>query len=52
MLTLKENEDYLKVKRFIEGSHGHDESEIISKLMNESNYVPLITESDDADPIK
>ena len=28
------------------------ESEIISRLINESNYVPLIMESDDADPIK
>ena len=49
MVTLKEYEAYLKVKRFIDG---HDESEIISRLMNESNYVPLIIESDDADPIK
>ena len=49
MVTLKEYEAYLKVKRFIDG---HDESEIISKLMNESNYVPLTIESDDADPNK
>ena len=48
MVTLKEYEAYLKVKRFIDG---HDESEIISRLINESNYVPLIIESDDADPI-
>ena len=39
-----------QVKRFIEGSHGHGEAEIISRLINESNYIPL--ESDDADPIK
>ena len=49
MVTLKEYEAYLKVKRFIDG---HDESEIISRLTNESNYIPLIIESDDANPIK
>ena len=49
MVTLKEHEAYLKVKRFIDG---HDESEIILRLINESNYVPLIIKSDDADPIK
>ena len=49
MVTLKEYEAYLKVKRFIDG---YDESEIISRLINESNYVLLIIESDDADPIK
>ena len=49
MVTLKEYEAYLKVKRFI---NGHDEAEIISRVINESNYVPLIIESDDADPIK
>ena len=49
MVTLKEYEAYLKVKRFI---NGHDESEIISRLMNESNYVPLIIESDGTDPMK
>ena len=52
MVTLKEYEAYLKVKRFIKGSHGHNESEIISKLMNERNYVPLTIESDGTDPIK
>ena len=40
MVTLKEYEAYLKVKRFIDG---HDESEII---------FSLIIKSDDADPIK
>ena len=50
MVTLKEYEAYLKVKRFIDGSDG--EAEIISRLMNESNYVPLIIESEGADPIK
>ena len=49
MVTLKEHEAYLKVKRFIDG---HDEAEIISRLINERNYVPLIIESDDADLIK
>ena len=49
MVTLKEYEAYLKVKRFIDG---HDEAEIISRLMGDNNYVPLIIESDDADPIK
>ena len=49
MVTLKEYEANLKVKRF---NDGHDEAEIISRLINESNYVPLIIESDDADPIK
>ena len=49
MVTLKECEAYLKVKRFIVG---HNEAEIISILINERNYVPLIIESDDADPIK
>ena len=49
MVTLKEYEAYVKVKRFIDG---RDESEIISRLMNESNYVPLIIESDGTDPIK
>ena len=49
MVTLKKYEAYLKVKRFIDG---HNESEIISRLINESNYVPSIIESDDADPIK
>ena len=49
MVTLKEYEAYLNVKRFI---NGHDESEIISRLMGDNKYVPLIIESDDADPMK
>ena len=49
MVTLKEYEAYLKVKRFIDG---HDESEIILRLMGEKKYVPLIIKSGDADPIK
>ena len=39
MVTLKEYEAYLKVKRFIDG---HDEAEIISRLMGDNKYIPLI----------
>ena len=49
MVTLKEYEAYLKVKRFIDG---HDESEIISKLMGDNKYIPLIIESDGTNLIK
>ena len=49
MITVKEYEAYLKVKRFIDG---RDEAEIMSRLINESNHVPLIIESDGIDPIK
>ena len=49
MVTLKEYEVYLRVKRFIDG---HDESEITSRLMGDNKYVHLIIKSDDADPIK
>ena len=49
MVTLKEYEAYLKVQRFIDG---HDESEIISRLMSDNKYVPLIIESNGTDPIK
>ena len=49
MVTLKEYEAYLKVKWFIDG---HDEAEIISRLINESNYVHLTIESDGTNPIK
>ena len=49
MVTPKEYEAYLKVKKFIDG---HDEAEIISRLINESNYILLIIESDGTDPIK
>ena len=52
MVTLKEYEAYLKVKRLVDGHDGPCEAEIISRLKNESNYVPLIIESDGADPIK
>ena len=49
MVTLKEYEAYLRVKRFIDG---HDEAEIISRLRGDNKYVPLIIESDGTDPIK
>ena len=49
MVTLKEYEAYLKVKRFIDG---HDESEIISKLSNERNYTPMIIKSEGISPTK
>ena len=49
MVTLKEYEAYLKVKRFIDG---HDEAEIISKLSNERNYVPMIIEMEAISPTK
>ena len=49
MVTLKEYEAYLKVKRFIDC---HDEFKIISRLMGDNKYVPLIIESDGTDPIK
>ena len=49
MVTLKEYEAYLKVKRFIDGD---DEAEIISRLMGDNRYVPLIIESNGTNPIK
>ena len=49
MITLKEYEAYPKVKRFIDGS---DEAEIISRLINESKYIPLIIESNATNLIK
>ena len=59
MVTLKEYKAYLKVKRFIDGHKGSGrlgvesrEAEIISRLMGDNKYVPLIIESDGTDPIK
>ena len=59
MVTLKEYEAYLKVKGFIDGHEGSGgpgaklcEAEIISRLMGDNKYIPLIIKSDDADPIK
>ena len=49
MVTLNEYEAYLKVKMFIDG---HDEAEIIPRLMGDNKYVPLTIESDGTDLIK
>ena len=49
MVTLKEYEAYLKVKRFIDSC---DETEITSKLSNERNYTPMILESEGISPTK
>ena len=49
MVTLKEYEAYLKVKRL---KDHHDEAEIISKLSNERNYIPMITELEGISPTK
>ena len=43
MVTLKEYEAYLRVKRIIDSC---DEAETISKLSNERNYIPMIIESE------
>ena len=51
MITLKEYEIYLKVKKFIE-TENCDENDIIPKLTNVLAYVPLIIESDDMEPTK
>ena len=49
MVTLKEYEAYLRVKRIIDIC---DEAEIISKLSNERNYTPMIIESKGISPTK
>ena len=53
MVTLKEYEIYLKVKKFIE-TEGCDEADLIPRLINGIGiipaYVPLIIESDDTEP--
>ena len=51
MVTLKEYEIYLKVKKFIE-TEGCDESSIIPLLTNGVAYVPLIIQSEDIEPTK
>ena len=55
MITLKEYEIYLKVKKFIE-TIDRDEFDIIPQLINEVGIipanVPLIIESDDMEPTK
>ena len=49
MVTLKEYEVYLRVKRIIDSC---DEAEIISKLSNERNYTSIIIESEGISPTK
>ena len=49
MVTLKEYEAYLRVKRIIDSC---DEAEIISKPSNERNYTPIIIESEGISPTK
>ena len=51
MVTLKEYEIYLKVKKFIE-TEGCDETDLIPRLINWVAYVPLIIESEDMEPTK
>ena len=51
MVTLKEYEIYLKVKKFIE-TEGCDEADLIPGLINGVAYVPLIIESENMEPIK
>ena len=55
MVTLKEYEIYLKVKKFIE-TDGCDEADLIQRLVNGIGiipaYVPLIVESKDMELIK
>ena len=55
MVTLKEYEMYLKVKKFIE-AEGCDEAHLIPRLVNGIGiipaYVPLIISSDDTEPTK
>ena len=56
MITLKEYEIYLKVKKKLIESENCDEADIIPRLINGvgniSAYVPLIIESDDMEPTK
>ena len=49
MVTLKEYEAYLRVKRITDSC---DEAEIISKLRNERNYTPMIIELEGISPTK
>ena len=55
MVTLKEYEIYLKVKKFTE-TEGCDEADLILRLVNGIGiipvYVPLIISSDDTEPTK
>ena len=51
MVTLKEYEIYLKVKKFIE-TEGCDEADLVPRLINGPAYVPLIIESNDMELTK
>ena len=51
MVTLKEYEIYLKVKKFIE-TEGCHEADLIPRLINGIVYVPSIIKSEDMEPIK
>ena len=55
MITLKESEIYLTVKKFIE-TENCDENDIIPRLINGvgiiPTYVPFIIESDDMEPTR
>ena len=51
MVTLKEYEIYLKVKKSIE-TEGCDEANLIPQLINGVAYVPSIMESEDMEPTK
>ena len=55
MITLKDYEIYLKVKKFIE-TIDCEEHDIIPRLINGVEiipaYIPLIIESDDMEPTK
>ena len=55
MITLKEYEIYLKIKKFIE-TENYDEADIIPRLINGVGiilaYVPLIIESNDMELTK
>ena len=55
MITLKEYEIYIQVKKFIQ-TENCDENDIIPKLTNGIGiipaYVPLIIETDDMEPTK
>ena len=51
MVTLKEYEIYLKVKKFIE-TEGCNEADLTLRLINGVAYIPLIIESDDTEPTK
>ena len=51
MVTLKEYEIYLKVKKFIE-TEGCEEADLIPRFINGVAYVPSIIESEDMEPTK